>query len=131
MPSPSVTVRLSEDTHQALVKLAEMENKNLAQFTRELIEQALGKHLSAEETILNEIRMMHMQLGDLLAKAAFAAAGNQQYNKLITEYVMDIANYLPTGQAMSAEAKRKQMEEYQEKVKQQAHQFLREGWEKL
>jgi hypothetical protein len=54
--SPQVTARLDESTYKALLKLAELEQKTIADVTRELIQLGLGKKEAPELEQLEKVR---------------------------------------------------------------------------
>lgn len=131
MPSPSVTVRLREETHQALVALAKAENKTTAQLTRELIEHGLGKQITAEDAILNELRFMNIQLGDLSARAVKAAAGGRYFARLAASYAMDITQYVTTGTPMNQQTKDQLLAQNEQKSREFEDHFMKDSWENL
>jgi len=131
MPSPSVTVRLNEETYQMLIGLAKAENKTVAQLTRELIEHGLGRHITAEDALMNEMRTMNIQLGDILARALKAAAGSQYFARLATSYAMDITQYVTSEQPMNEGSKQQLMTQYDQKAREFENHYMKDSWEKL
>tara|TARA_Y100001933_G_C18495651_1_gene354350 strand:- start:59 stop:454 length:396 start_codon:yes stop_codon:yes gene_type:complete len=131
MPSPSVTVRLDQETYKTMVKLAKIENKNLAQFTRELIEQSLDKREDAEDSLLNEIRAMRMQLEDLTARAVKASAGSKYFSRLSTSYLQDLTSLVTTEKLLDQKSKKQQMAQFETKSAEFEQHFLEGSWEEL
>lgn len=81
-----MTVRLDEGTYKALVKLAELDQKTIADVTRELIQIGLGKQQAPESEQLEKVRKvseatekMELQIAQLEAEMKqskrMAAAG--------------------------------------------------------
>lgn len=131
MPSPSVTVRLPDETYRALQELARAEKKTLAELTRELIEQSLGRHSSAEQTLIDEVRFMSAQVSDLAARAAKASAGSRYFARLTASYAMDTAQYVTSGRPMDENVREKLLKSHDGKAKDFENGYLEKPWDEL
>lgn len=131
MPSPSVTVRLSESTYRAIRELAQAEKKNVSELTRELIEKSLGMHQSSEQALLEELRFMSAQVSDLAARAAKAGAGSRYFARLTASYAMDTAQFVASGRPMDEKAREELLESHDRKAKEQEDSYLTRPWEQL
>lgn len=135
MASPQVTVRLEPETYKTLVKLAQTERKNLAELTRELIEQGLGRHQSIETEVLDRLNVMSTELAELTARAVKASAASLYFAKLATDFTQETAHFVTTskieGQPLDQETKRQRTANWDKKAKEFEQIFLTAPFEKL
>lgn len=135
MASPQVTVRLDPETYKTLVKLAELDKKNLAELTRELIEQGLGKRQTIETELLERLNMMSAELGELTARAVKASAASLYFAKLATDFTQETAHFVTTskieGQPLDQETKWQRTANWDKKAKEFEQVFLTAPFEKL
>jgi len=132
MASPQVTVRLDPELYKTLVKLAQMEKKNLAEFTRELIEQGLGKHESIEAEVLDRLNMMSAEFGELLARAVKASGHAAAYALMSTRYTYETQHFTVTqGQTLDDESKKQRQLGWEKYAREIAEKFLTCPFEKL
>jgi hypothetical protein len=130
MASPQITVRLDPEMYKAVLKLAQIEKKTLAEFTRELIEQGLGKHQSIETEVLDRLNIISAELGELLARSVKASAVAAYYAKLSTETTDESAHYITTnpklqgGQVLDKETKKQRAQDRQKRSREIANHFL-------
>jgi predicted DNA-binding protein len=132
MASPQVTVRLDPETYKTLVKLAQMERKNLAELTRELIEQGIGRHQSIETEVLDRLNQMSAEMGELLARAVKASGHAAAYALMSTRYTYETQHYTVTdGQTLDDESKKERQRGWEKYAKEIAEKFLSGPFEKL
>lgn len=137
MPSPKLSVRVSDETYTTLLKLAEIEKKSMTELVRELIEQGLGKRRDIEQDMLDEIRMLRIETGELIARAIIAG-GHAAYNsKLACEASEETAHYITTnpkmegGQVLDSESKAQRAKARSKKMKEIGEFYLNQPFEKL
>jgi len=137
MASPQITVRLDPDTYKTLVKLAQMERKNLAELTRELIEQGLGRHQSIETEVLDRLNAMSAELGELTARAVKVSGQAAYYAKLAIETVDETNHYITTnpklegGQVLDAEARQQRANSRYKKAQEIAEGYLKKPFNEI
>jgi predicted DNA-binding protein len=137
MASPQVTVRLDPDTYKTLVKLAQMERKNLAELTRELIEQGLGRHQSIEMEVLDRLNQMSMELAELTARAVKASGQAAYYAKLAIETTDETNNFIITspalkgGQVLDQEARQQRSQSRYKKAREMAEGYLKKPFNEI
>lgn len=101
--SPQITVRVDPELYKALVMLARTEEKTLANFTRDLIEDGLEARKSTKsaespeilerlDAILQLLKAVHDEPADLIEKAVRAAAAGQSYARQAAVAAQDIAS---------------------------------------
>lgn len=102
MASPQITVRVDPELYKALVMLARTEEKTLANFTRDLIEDGLKVRKSTKsaespeicerlDAILQLLKTREVS-NDLVVKAIRAAAASQSYARQAAVAAQDIAS---------------------------------------
>lgn len=132
MASPKLSFRLPPDTYKTLLKLAELEGKTVTEMTKELIEQGLGKHASIEDDLLNELRMLRLELGDLMAKSVKIGGITAYYARMSTIYTAETMHFTTNnGQTMPAETKKQRSKEWREEARQQAMKLLETKFEDI
>jgi len=132
MASPQVTVRLEPETYKTLIKLAELEKKTVAEMTRELIEQGLGKRQTIEDDLLTELRMLRMELGDLMARAVKVGGITSYYARMATIYTAETMHYTTNnGQPMPAKTKKERATQWRDEARQQAMDLLEAKFEEI
>lgn len=137
MASPQVTVRLDPETYKTLVKLAQVERKKLAELTRELIEQGIGRHQSIETEVLDRLNQMSMELGELMGRAVKASGHAAYYSKLASEASDETAHFITTnpklegGQVLDAESRSQRAQTRRKKMKEVADFYLTQPFEKI
>jgi len=137
MPSPKLSVRVSDETYSTLLKLAEIEKKSMTELVRELIEQGLGKRQNIEQNLLDEIRMMRIESGELIARAITASGHAAYHSKLACEASEETAHYITTnpklegGQVLDSESKAQRGQARRKKMKEIANFYLNQPFEKL
>lgn len=93
MPSPKLSVRVSDTTYTTLLKLAEIEKKSMTELVRELIEQGLGKREDMSTQILDEVRFRHMEMAELVARAVKAGGQAAAYALLSTRFTSESQHF--------------------------------------
>lgn len=81
MDSPQISFRVPPETYEALVKLAAIEGKALAQLIRELVDLGLSirtERVEASET-LDELKTMRAEVREALDRAILASATGAYY----------------------------------------------------
>ena len=132
MASPQVTVRLDPQLYKTLVKLARVERKNQAEFTRELIEQGLGKHQSIETEVLDRLNWMSVEFGELLARAVKASGHAAAYAHMSTRYTYETQHFTVTqGQTLDDESRKQRQLGWEKYAREIAEKFLSGPLEKL
>lgn len=135
MASPQITVRLDPDTYKTLVKLAQVERKNLAELTRELIEQGLGRHQSIETEVLDRLNAMSTELGELVARAVKVSGQASYYAKLSCESSEETAHYVTTaiagGQVLDAETKNQRAQARYKKAREMGEGYLKKPFNEI
>lgn len=132
MPSPKLSFRLPPETYKTLLKLAELEGKTVTEMTKELIEQGLGKHASIEDDLLTELRMLRMELGDLMAKSVKIGGITAYYARLATIYTSETMHFTTNnGQPMPAETKKERAIQWRDESRQQAMKLLEAKFEEI
>jgi len=137
MPSPKLSVRVSDETYATLLKLAEIEKKTMTELVKELIEQGLGKRQNIEQDLLDEIRMLRMESGEFIARAIKASAHAAYYSKMACEGSDETAHYITTnpklegGQILDSESKAQRAQARRKKMKEIAEGYLNQPFEKL
>lgn len=132
MPSPKLSVRVSDETYTTLLKLAEIEKKSMTELVRELIEQGLGKRQNIDMQILDEIRLRHMEMAELTARAVKASAHAAAYAQLSTRFTAETQHYTVTqGQTLDDESKKQRQAGWEKYARQVAEKFLNWPFEKL
>ncbi len=128
MASPQITVRLDSEVYKTLVKLAQVERKNLAELTRELIEQGLGKHQSIETEVLDRLNSMSAELAELIARAVKLSGQASYYASLSCANAEETAHYVTTaiagGQVLDAQTKSERAKGRRSKARQIAEECL-------
>lgn len=137
MASPKLSFRLPVDTYKTLLKLAELEGKTVTEMSKELIETGLGKRSTIEQDLLDEMRMMRIETGELIARAVKASGHATYYSKLACEASEETAHYITTnpklegGQVLDAESKQQRAHSRAKKKKEIANYYLTAPFEKL
>lgn len=137
MASPQITVRLDPETYKTLVKLAQMERKNLAELTRELIEQGLGRHQSIETEVLDRLNAMSTELGELVARAVKVSGQAAYYAKLAIETTDETNNYIITnpklegGQVLDQAARQQRANSRYKKAREMAEGYLKKPFNEI
>jgi predicted DNA-binding protein len=137
MASPKLSFRLPEETYKMLLKLAEVEKKTITELARDLIETGLGKRSTIEQDLLDEMRMMRIETGELIARAVKAGGHAAYYSKLACEASEETAHYITTnpelkgGQVLDAESKQQRSTSRAKKKKDIANHYLTEPFEKI
>nr|WP_281719554.1 ribbon-helix-helix protein, CopG family [Nitrosomonas nitrosa] len=132
MPSPKLSVRVSDTTYATLLKLAEIEKKSMTELVRELIEQGLGKREDISTQILDEVRLRHMEMAELVARAVKAGGQAAAYALLSTRFTSESQHFLVTdGQTLDDTAKKQRQAQWEKFAKSTAERFLNEPFEKL
>lgn len=90
--SPQITVRVDPELYKALVMLARTEEKTLANFTRDLIEDGLKARKSGNSAESPDILERLDAIVPLLEKAIRAAAAGQSYARQAAIAAQDIAS---------------------------------------
>ncbi|MDR3612767.1 MAG: hypothetical protein P4L53_04320 [Candidatus Obscuribacterales bacterium] len=133
MASPQVTVRMSPELYRALVKMAKLEDKNLSEFTRDLIELGMGKKQAPENQVMKRLETMeanlvgmHQVLGNVLTKSMMVCAGAKYYGQLSTTFVDEMTTYITTQQALDPEVKADREMQRAAKAKQYELDYLSE-----
>lgn len=125
MPSPKLSVRVSDETYSTLIKLAEIEKKSITELVRELIDQGLGKRQTIEQDVLDEVRMMRIETGEFIARAIKASAVGAYYAKLATESTDEATHFITTGgQVLDKETKKQRALDRQKRSREIAQRFL-------
>lgn len=125
MPSPKLSVRVPDETYSVLLKLAEAENKSMADLVRDLIESGLkSKHQSKNSKqptpkpaplgldvllfqVLNRLDEMENNQQDLLLKSTRAAFEARFFSRLATSFGNDIAGMLMQQAVFDSDSKQK------------------------
>jgi hypothetical protein len=104
MPSPKLSVRVSPETYETLLKLAEVEKVSLIDLVRELIELGLGKKTKPEEdeiTVLERIDAMNADvweankvLLEFLGRGIKAAAGARYFAALSVDLTKQLTQLI-------------------------------------
>lgn len=135
MPSPKLSLRVQPETYKTLLKLAELEGKTVTEMTRELIEQGLGKRSTIEQDLLDEMRMIRIEMGELTARAVKAGGHAAYFAKLASESSDETAHYVTTaiagGQVLDSESKKQRAEARRKKSKEVADVYLNAPFEKI
>lgn len=132
MPSPKLSVRVSDETYTTLLKLAEIEKKSMTELVRELIEGGLGKRQDIDAQILDEIRLRHMEMAELVARAVKASAHAAAYAQLATRFTTETQHYTVTqGQTLDDESKKQRQAGWAKYAREAAEKFLNWPFEKL
>jgi predicted DNA-binding protein len=132
MPSPKISFRLPEETYKMLLKLAEVEKKTIAELSRDLIETGLGKRSTIEQDLLDEMRMMRIEMGELTARAVKASGHAAAYALLATRYTNETQHYTVTqGQTLDEETKKQRQLGWEKYAREIAEKFLTRPFEKL
>ncbi len=137
MPSPKLSVRVPDETYSTLIKLAEIENKSLTELVRELIEQGLGKRQSIEQDVLDEVRMMRIETGEMIGRAIKASGHAAYYSKMACESSDETAHYITTnpklsgGQVLDTTSKEQRAQVRRKKMKEIAEFYLGAPFEKI
>lgn len=137
MASPQITVRLDPDTYKTLVKLAQVERKNMAELTRELIEQGLGRHQTIETEVLERLNQMSMELGELTARAVKVSGQAAYYAKLAIETTDETNHYIITnpaltgGQVLDQEARRERANSRYKKAREMGEGYLKKPFNEI
>jgi hypothetical protein len=135
MAAPQISVRMSPELYKALVKLSQMEHKNLAELTRELIETGLGTKTTPQADIKTELQFMEMRLSELIARGVKGSAIASYYAKLATETTEETAHYLTTaikgGEVLNKEAKKQRIDDRRQTARKVSEHFMTESLDKL
>jgi predicted DNA-binding protein len=137
MASPKISMRVPEETYAMLLKLAEVEKKTIAELARDLIETGLGKRSTIEQDLLDEMRMMRIETGELIARAVKASGHATYYSKLACEASDETAHFITTnpklegGQVLDSESKSQRAHSRRKKMKEIADFYLTAPFEKL
>jgi len=135
-PKPKLSFRVDPDTYKTLKTLADMDNKTLSDYTREVIEIGIGKKITAEQQMLDEFRLLCSQLSDFTARAVKAGAGAKYYAQMSTNYAQEMTQYLAelTKQAnlqVDPQVTKSQKAMYEKESKQFEQFYLEAPWDKL
>lgn len=137
MASPKLSFRLPEETYKMLLKLAEVEKKTITELARDLIETGLGKRSTIEQDLLEEMRMMRIETGELIARAVKASGHATYYSKLACEASDETAHFITTnpklegGQVLDNESKSQRAHARAKKKKEIADYYLTAPFEKI
>lgn len=137
MPSPKLSVRVSDETYATLLKLAEIEKKTMTELVKELIEQGLGKRQNIEQDLLDEIRMLRMEAGEFIARAIKASAHAAYNSKLACDLADETTHYITTnpklegGQVLDSESKAQRAQARRKKMKEIADFYLNQPFENI
>jgi hypothetical protein len=137
MASPKISFRLPEETYTMLLKLAEVEKKTIAELARDLIETGLGKRSTIEQDLLDEMRMMRIETGEMIGRAVKASGHAAYFSKLACEAGEETAHYITTnpklegGQVLDSESKQQRAQARRKKSKEIADTYLSAPFEKL
>jgi predicted CopG family antitoxin len=133
MASPQVTVRMSPELYKALVKMAKLEDKNLSEFTRDLIELGMSKKQVPKEQVIERLEVMeanlvgmHQVLGNVLTKSMMVCAGAKYYGQLSTTFADEMTTYITTQRALDPKVKADREQQRAEKAKQYELDYLGE-----
>lgn len=137
MASPKLSFRLPEETYKTLLKLAELERKTVTEMCKELIEGGLGKRATVEQDLLDEMRMMRIEMGELTARAVKASGHASYYSKLACESSEETSHFITTnpklegGQVLDNESKSQRSQARAKKKKEIADYYLTAPFEKI
>lgn len=132
MASPQIAVRLDPETYKAVLTLARMEDKTISEFARELIEQGLSKHTSADQNLLDEVRMMRMELGDLMSRALKVGGITGYYARLAAIYAQEAMHFtVNEGEAMNSNAKKELAQKWRKEAREQALGMMQAKFEEI
>jgi len=137
MASPKISFRLPEETYKMLLKLAEVEKKTITEMAKDLIETGLGKRSTIEQDLLDEMRMMRIETGELIGRAVKASGHAAYYSKLACEASDETAHFITTnpklegGQVLDAESKSQRSQTRRKKMREIADFYLTQPFEKL
>lgn len=133
MPSPKISFRVPEETYKMLLKLAEVEKKTIAELARDLIETGLGKRSTIEQDLLDEIRMMRIEMGELTARAVKASGHAAAYALTATRFTNETQHFLATKgeQTLDEETKKQRQLGWEKYAREIAEKFLTWPFEKL
>lgn len=104
MASITVAVRLPEDLHERLQKMAEAENKKVSDIVRELIIAGLqGKPTNAEASA--KVIEYLEGFGGVLMGILFETVRGRYFSEMATNYATDMESLLRENKPMDKEAK--------------------------
>lgn len=125
MASPKISFRVPEETYGALLKLAEIEHKTVAELSRELLEVGMGKRTTPDMDILTRLQFLEMTIAEMMARGVKASAVAAYYAKLATETTDEATHFITTsGQILDNETKVKRAKERQKRSREIAQHFL-------
>jgi len=124
---------MSPELYRALVKMAKLEDKNLSEFTRDLIELGMGKKQAPEEQVMQRLETMeanlvgmHQVLGNILTKSMMVCAGDKYYGQLSTTFVDEMTTFITTQRALDPKVKADREQQRAAKAKQYELDYLGE-----
>ena len=135
-PKPKLSFRVDHDTYKTLKTLADLDNKTISDYTREVIEIGIGKKITAEQHMLDEFRLLCSQLNELTARAIKAGAGAKYYSQMSTNYAQEMTQYLAklaeeANLRVDPKVTKKQKEMYEKESKQYEQHYLEAPWDKI
>lgn len=125
MTSSSVSVRLSEEVHEQLDKLAQERKQKVSDVVRELILSGLASEKAGTGEILNRID----RLEKLSIKTALAAGKAQFLAGMSVGFCADVTKLLVSAQTPTAEEKTAFMNQTNEWAENFAQAYLKEEGE--
>lgn len=135
-PKPKLSFRVDHDTYNTLKSLADMENKSLSDYTREVIEIGIGKKITAEQQMLDEFRLTCAEMKDFMARAVKASAGalwfsrmGIKYNQEMTQYLSELARQ--SNVKIDNKSSEKKMADCDEMAQKYEKHYLEASWDKL
>ena len=121
MAFKTLSIRIPEEAHQKLEKLAEERQQKVSDVARELIVNGLKGATPADNALVIE----YLEgFGNVLAGIHSEAARSRYYSELMTSYAVDIQNLMVEGKAAEKGAKQDLMGRFGAASMQQA----REAW---
>jgi len=121
MAFKTLSIRIPEEAHEQLEKLAEERQQKVSDVARELIVSGLKGGTPAD----NELVIEYLEgFGNVLAGIHSEASRSRYYSELMTSYAVDIQNLMVEGKAAEKGAKQDLMGRFGAASMQQA----REAW---
>jgi hypothetical protein len=113
--------------------MAKLEDKNLSEFTRDLIELGMSKKQVPKEQVIERLEVMeanlvgmHQVLGNVLTKSMMVCAGAKYYGQLSTTFADEMTTYITTQRALDPKVKADREQQRAEKAKQYELDYLGE-----
>ncbi len=102
MATKTLSIRIPEEAHEQLEKLAQERKKSVSDVARELLLNGLSGGASADSRIVLE----YLEgFGSVLAGLHTEAARSRFYGELLTSYLVDMQSIMLDGKVMDNEAK--------------------------